>query len=122
MLKHIGLQVSQNDFEELYTKIFNGEERFSFMLEEEIGKAVFDIEKRIKVVFMMIGEVEMEFFIHDKEPERTYNHICMKIPDPKQVYEKAMESGYWTYQRCSNDKETYFIRDNSGNMFELKDQ
>lgn len=121
MLKHIGLQVSQNDFEELYANIFNGEERFSFMLEEEIGKAVFDIGKRIKVVFMMIGEVEIEFFIHEKEPERTYNHICMTIPDPKKVYEKAMKSGYWTFQRCSNDKETYFVRDNSGNMFELKD-
>lgn len=36
------------------------------------------------------------------------------------VFKKSNEKNYWTYLRKNNDWETYFIKDNNGNMFEIK--
>jgi len=50
----------------------------------------------------------------------VFSHICLAYPDPENIYRKAVDRGYKTFVKKNPVKNTFFIWDQSGNLFELK--
>lgn len=120
MIKHIALQVTEKDIDYFYVTILGGKINQSFVLQQNLAKAIFNINQSAKVVHLECEDIEFELFVTDKNNTLTFQHICFQRTDADEIYKKALAKGYWTYIHKRNGKETYFIRDKMDNIFELK--
>jgi hypothetical protein len=115
-VKHIGLQVSENDIQSFYVQILGFTIRGNFHLLEQEAYELFGIKKTVEIVYGRCGELDLELFIADGI-QKSFSHLCLSSNKASEMYQKAVESGY----NCTIRKETYFIRDTNTNVFELKD-
>ena len=120
MLRHIALQVKENDIQGFYTEILGGKILHQFTLNEGDAKSLFQISGQIEVCRLSLNNLEFELFIHDNIEKDCLQHLCLEMKGSKDIYSKAKEKGYWTRIRNSGDNDTYFIRDQNRNMFEIK--
>jgi len=122
MLHHIALTV--NDFEEIenfYEDVLLLTIHHQFSVSEEISRGLFNIMASADVYMMERQDVRFEIFISEKREKRAFSHVCLVYREAKQVYKKAVEIGYQVRVKQNPKGETYFIRDKSGNMFEIKE-
>lgn len=120
MIKHIGLQVIEKDIEVFYKSLLKGKINGSFILEQDLAMAIFNIKKQVKVVHVICEDIDFELFVNDSTSLPTFQHVCLQLQNAHEVYKKAAAKGYWTYSHKRSDQETYFIKDNMNNIFELK--
>jgi len=117
IIKHIGLQVSENDIQSFYVQILGFTIRGNFHLSEQEAYELFGIKKTVEIVCGRCGEMDFELFIADGL-QKSFSHLCLSSSKGTEMYQKAVESGY----HCTIRKETYFIRDTNSNVFELKNK
>jgi hypothetical protein len=120
MIKHIGLQVQERDIELFYKELLNGKITDSFVLEQDLAMAIFNIKQSVKVVHIKCEDVDFELFVNNNTNISTFQHVCLQLKNAEEVYKKAAAKGYWAYIHKRSDKETYFIKDKMNNIFELK--
>lgn len=120
ILKHIGLQIIEEDLDEFYTQVFKGRVNHSFDLDKESAEKIFDIRSNVQITYLTIDQVEFELFIHKEHHSKNFNHICLMLDNAEKIYDKAEKCGYLTYKRTGKFHTTYFIKDRAGNIFELK--
>ncbi len=120
MIKHIGLQVKEKDIEVFYKTLLNGKINGSFVLQQDLAIAIFNIKQSAKVVYLKCEDVEFELFVNNNTNPPTFQHVCLQRKDAEEIYKKAVSKGYRTYIHKKSDKETYFIKDKMNNIFELK--
>ncbi len=119
-LKHIGLQVVENDIEKFYQNILNFEILRTFNLSENITNEIFEIKEDVKVIYGNCEGIDFELFVSKKIKNSTYNHICIETENATEILEKAKQNGYKTYVRQNNENNTFFITDSNFNTFEIK--
>ena len=120
MVRHIALNIAKNDLNEFYVEILKGEIIGHFDLVKEDAIRIFDIHKSVDVYYVKYEDFELELFVYPNSVRATFNHLCIAMSDCRGIYKDAKKQNFWTFVRTNNDKETYFIKDKSGNMFELK--
>ncbi len=114
-VKHIGLQVSENDIQSFYVPILGFKLSGTFHLSEQEAYELFGIRKSAEIIYGRCGELDLELFITDGI-QKSFSHLCLSSTKSREIYQKALESGY----NASIRKETFFIRDSNTNVFELK--
>ena len=122
MLKHIALQITSNDLHNFYVHILKGEIIHQFNISTTLTEEIFGIKLEIDAYNLLLDHIVFELFVYPSIIHSTFNHICMELDNAHNSYKLAKAANYWTYQRKSNDNETYFIKDNNGNIFELKNK
>ena len=120
MVRHIALDIVENDLNEFYVEILGGEIAGQFELAKEDAIRIFDIQKSVDVYYVKYEDFELELFVYTNSVGATFNHLCIEMSDCGGIYKDAKQQNFWTFVRTNNDKETYFIKDKNGNMFELK--
>ena len=120
MLRHIALDIIKNDLNEFYLEILKGEIIGQFELSKEDANKIFDIQKPVDVYYVKYEDFELELFIYPNSARATFNHLCVEMSDGQGIYKAARQQNFWTFVRTNNQRETYFIKDKNGNMFELK--
>lgn len=73
LLKHIGLQVTENDVEVFYVDILGFEPIREFQLSKNDSLEIFGIEKEVKIIFGVCCETEFELFVNSSARELSYN-------------------------------------------------
>ncbi len=119
-LKHIGIQVLENDISAFYLDILNFKIQQSCILTANEALDIFNINKNVKILFGFIDNIELELFISEFSNIQTFNHICLYSEKANQIAEKAKLKGYKVYIRKKHKLVTYFICDLNNNMFEIK--
>ncbi|MBN1596814.1 MAG: hypothetical protein JW894_00825 [Bacteroidales bacterium] len=120
MLRHIALEIKESDLRDFYIEILGGKITREFTLNESDAKKIFNISGPLNVYELAIGNLKFELFIHDSLEQDSLQHICVQMDNPSEVFSKAIEMKYKTHLRKNNERETYFIKDNNGNLFEIK--
>lgn len=120
MLRHIALDIAEADLKEFYVEILGGEIVGQFELTKEDAIRIFNIQQSVKVYYVKYEGFELELFIYPNSARATFNHVCFETSDGRGIYKAARQQNFWTFARKNNEKETYFIKDKNGNMFELK--
>lgn len=122
MIKHIGIQIIDNDLINFYIKILKGKIKTSFNLYPELAKEIFSIEQTIEIYHMEIKEVEFELFIYNEARiYPSFQHICLQRIDAEEIYYNAVAGDYQAYIHQKNkSKENYFIKDRMNNIFEIQ--
>jgi len=122
MLEHIGITINEkSDIDAFYKNLLGLKEERKFELHEDLSEALFGTGERVPVTLLSADDFFMEIFLTDKKQTPVYNHICISIANRNDTVTKAKSMGFPVTQieRESRD-DLVFIRDHSGNIFEIK--
>ncbi|MCF8228383.1 MAG: VOC family protein [Bacteroidales bacterium] len=117
------MAMSCRDKEEIngfYIDVLGFELEKSFEINNELSARIFHIDKSADVFLLKNGNVRLEVFLNREDQQPTYRHICISVNEREKIVEYARQKNY-TVERIERDKfDLIFIRDNSGNIFEVK--
>jgi len=123
MLKHIAITVNdKNDINAFYRDLLGFSESRRFTLPEELSDELFGIKESAEVVMLHSDDIYLEVFLSDRKIESVYNHVCIGVRNREDIIERAQSSGYTVTRAGRTSKpDLIFLRDSSGNSFELVD-
>lgn len=122
MFIHAGLQVIEKDVILFYKNVLGFSENYSFYLQAEMAEQIFNKSSSVKVFNIIKNDTQLELFLSEGNHKPGFNHLCLLEPDLAFVKNKARQLGYQFISREKPDKETVFLYDSLGNMFELKNR
>lgn len=122
MLKHIGLEITAPDLENFYRDILNFEITGHFLLEKETSEQLFGIHQSVDVHYAKKDGYELELFSYPNTLPPNFGHICIQTNRAKDIYDLSLKRGYHAVIQRNRDRESYFVKDSNGNMFELKNR
>ena len=117
---HIGLQVSEADLIDFYVEVMGGKIENSFLLSFVDAALIFGLEEDINAYFIRAEELVFELFVRNDVLIPSCSHVCFFSENAHEIAARALEKGYPLYVRKKYEKETYFIKDSSNNLFEIK--
>lgn len=120
MLQHIALEIKEKDLRDFYIGILGGKIENKSTLKREDVTNVFEVYKQAPVYNLQLQDIKFELFVHETIEQDSLQHFCINLKNASRIYEKANVKKYRTYLKKRGDIETYFISDDNGNMFEVK--
>jgi len=124
MFEHIGITINEeSDIQAFYKDLLGLKEINKFDLYEDLSEKIFGISSTVSVRYFSSDDLGIELFLTEKEQKAVYNHICISVKNRDNIIKKATSMGFpvTTIKRESKDY-LLFIKDNSGNIFEIKSQ
>lgn len=122
-LEHIALSITApEDIKHFYQDILGMSKVKDFVLNKPLAYDIFGINKDTDVFLLQKKQVLLEIFIIDRLQIKNFNHICLAVDDRKTVSENAVKNGYTCIYKKKENSDLIFIKDKSGNIFELKDK
>lgn len=124
MLEHIGITINEeSDIAAFYKDLLGLKEERIFELYEDVSEKLFGIGDRVSVTLLSGEDFFMEVFLTERKQTPVYNHICISVANRDDIIQKAKSMGFpvTEIERESRD-DIVFIRDHSGNIFEIKDR
>ena len=120
-VKHYALAVKKPDIKKFYEDILGFEGVREFKVNGSDAARIFGLLGSVEVKMMQHEGIDFEMFVTGCTQFVTYAHICLETGRAGDIFRKATEAGYPCFERNSNGSNTYFIRDHSQNLFELKE-
>jgi len=122
MLEHIGITINEeNDIQAFYRDLLELKEIKKFDLDKDLSEKLFGISDTVSVTLFSSDGLLMELFLTDRKQDPVYNHICISVRDRDDFIKKAESAGFSVINAERGSKEDLvFIKDNSGNIFEIK--
>ena len=122
-LWHVALQIKDiREVENFYEKLLGFEVQYEFEIDSETAHQIFGVDKPLQVVKMQKDNLFVELFVDSQPLEMRYQHLCIAVDDPGKLAEQCSKRGYQVISKERERGMLYFIKDATGNMFELKQQ
>ncbi len=120
-LEHIALSIKdEHDINLFYKQILGMQEVRNFTLNKTLSGKIFGIATETNVHLLKKGDLTFEIFINPNQADLGFNHICFKTNDRDSLIDKAREGNYECIQIERENSDLIFIKDHSGNVFEIK--
>ena len=122
MLEHIGITINvESDIQAFYKDLLGLKEVKKFELYKDLSEKLFGISNTVPVTHLSSDDLLIELFLTDKKQNPVYNHICISVQNRDNIIKKAKSMGFsvTNIKRESRD-DLLFIKDKSGNIFEIK--
>ena len=121
-LEHIAISVKDaSEIEAFFKGLLKMEEVRTFVLKEELSNRIFGISKETKVVLLQKGELVFEIFLLNEPLKKSFNHVCIAVDDREKLIETSMQNNYEVIRIERDYSDLIFIKDHSGNIFEIKE-
>ncbi len=122
MLQHIALTINDSEeIENFYEEVLLFNMKHKSSVNGEILRQIFKVEGLTDVYVMSYQEVQFEIFVSPRKEKKVFSHVCLAFLKAEITYNNAIKGGYQALIKKSEDHDTYFIWDKSGNMFEIKE-
>jgi catechol 2,3-dioxygenase-like lactoylglutathione lyase family enzyme len=122
MLQHIALTVNDpEEIENFYKEILLFTTKHKFSVNGEITRQIFNVGETTDVYMMSYDNTYFEIFISPEKERKVFMHTCLAYRKAETICHNAIKRGYHTLVKKNKDHSTYFIRDKSGNIFEIKE-
>jgi len=124
MFEHIGITINeQSDIQAFYKDLLGMKQVSRFDIHEGLSEKIFDIQSPVQVTHFSSDDLLVELFLTDKRQKPVYNHICISVQSRDNIIKKAKSMGF-SVTKIERESKDYllFIKDNSGNMFEIKSE
>jgi catechol 2,3-dioxygenase-like lactoylglutathione lyase family enzyme len=122
-LNHIGINIiEETDIQQFYLDILQFEPDWRFTLPDEISRQFFGISQEPKVVVLKNGQLKLELFVHEEPLTCGYSHLCIEVDDREEIARKCAAAGFPVLRKKRKQGDLIFIKDRSGNVFELKNK
>jgi catechol 2,3-dioxygenase-like lactoylglutathione lyase family enzyme len=121
MLKHIAISINDKaEINDFYVNILGFEPAYDFVLDNRTAYDIFGIDYDIPVFVLKKSYVMLELFLTVEKNAGSAGHICLEINNFEETLSK-IQSYKYRYNLIEREgKQICFVRDRSGNMFELK--
>lgn len=121
ILKHVALQYSDRKQAEIFfTKILEMKLEKTFTISNELSNEIFGISRETLVNVYKNENTCFEIFITDKKTDYGFEHACIQINNKEEFIERCKEYGIKPIFVKKGVKTLLFIKDFSGNLFEIK--
>ncbi|TFF90286.1 MAG: VOC family protein [Promethearchaeota archaeon] len=125
-LNHIALiSHSEAESDKFYVDLLGLEKKYTFNVNSKLMNSIFGINKEMKVVRYGNDNYDLEIFITEdlKVDENSISHIGITVEDKEEFLKKSQSLGFRVNKILKKDEDTYylFVRDASGNYFEIKE-
>ncbi len=121
-LNHVALTISKpGEIGDFYHDILGMEEIKRVTLKKELSGKIFSIEHDTKVVLMKKDNLVFELFLWNYKEKDSYDHICISFKNREAIITKALQKLYNVIRIEREKFDLIFIRDKSGNIFEIKE-
>ncbi len=93
----------------------------SFSLDQGLSKEIFSLPQSVDINVYSNDSVTIEVFIHPQKTTATYSHLCIGVGNIEVFIEKCKSFGLKPFSVTKGEKQLLFVRDFSGNLFEIKE-
>ncbi|MBI9039182.1 MAG: VOC family protein [Bacteroidales bacterium] len=122
-IEHIALTVSDvEEVKNFYTDILEMEELKNFVLNKELSQKIFNTPEDTSAFFMQKNDLFLELFICNEKLKQGFNHTCISVNDREAIVKKAESRDYECIKIKREFSNLIFIKDKSGNIFEVKEK
>lgn len=120
ILQHVAINYLDKEKADIFfTKILNLKFKKSFSLNSKLSKQIFDNFEQVDVFVYGNNFIIFEVFITKKVLKKTFEHVCIKVNDKKKFIKKCKNYGLKPYLINKEEKQLLFVKDFSGNLFEV---
>ena len=121
-LEHIALSISDyKEIEKFYTNVLGMKQIKNFILRKSLTTKIFGISEDISVFLLQKDKVVFEIFITTEYKKHAFDHICITIKNREEFITKGLLNGYKVIRIEREFFDLIFIKDNDGNIFEIKE-
>ena len=121
-LEHIAITINLSDeIINFYERILGMEQERNFVLDKTLSTKIFGVNGNLPVYLMKREDFVLEIFIY-KQKLQSVNHLCISVENRENLIKEVQEKGYETIIIEREQPDLVFIKDKSGNIFEIKQQ
>jgi len=121
-LEHIALTISEaKEIKDFYINILGMREVKTFVLNKILAQKIFSIQKDLHVFYLQKNDLFLEIFITDEKVKKGFDHICFATKDRETLVATAEAQNYECIRIERDISDLIFIKDKSGNIFEIKE-
>jgi len=119
--QHLELTITEkSDIQEFYQDILGMEIQKEFTLKRDLAEKIFQQNQNIDVITGTIGNLLVELFLANEKPDSVWEHICF-ISENRQTLIAACQAKNYPVTVIERDPfNIVFVKDKSGNRFEIK--
>ena len=123
LLNHVALHCNDKEkAETFFTEVLELPIKKKFTVSRELSEAIFGIDESVDVEVYDNNETIFEIFITQTEEKRGYGHVCIEIDNKKEFIDRCKQYGIKPMFITKGGKNLLFVRDFSGNLFEIKEK
>lgn len=120
-LEHIALTIKDSkEINDFYCNVLGMNRTRDFILKRDVADVLFGIDSDVEVSFLEKDGITFEVFTSESLNARPVDHICISVLDREVLVEKAEQKGYAFIRIKRPEFDLVFIKDKSGNLFELR--
>ncbi|MBU1487784.1 VOC family protein [bacterium] len=121
MLNHIGLEVTDKEKARIFFEEILGIPKVrGFTLSSDLAYAIFGRREEVETETFTKEDISFEVFIAKERANLIYAHTCLEVQNREEILAKCKSYGLTPNIVKKGEKELLFIRDFSGNLFEIK--
>ena len=121
-LEHIAITVSEPvDIKDFYLDILGMKEVKNFVLNKVLAYKIFGINKETSVFLLQKEDIYLEVFVTPEQKKQNFEHICLAVNDRETLVKNSLKQNYECIRIERDLFDLVFIKDKSGNIFEIKE-
>ena len=122
-LKHVALVCSSEEkSDRFYTNLLGLQKVSSKTIPSTLVNQIFNIDSDLKIINYANDNIAFEVFIDNQKSaeEDKIEHICIQVENLETFLERCRSMGIDVLQVPKGDTRITFIKDDDGNLFEVK--
>jgi catechol 2,3-dioxygenase-like lactoylglutathione lyase family enzyme len=118
---HVAIEcASQQKADIFFTKILGVPKVKSMLLSGELSAAIFQIDRPVQMETYDNGKARFEVFIVPAPVKSSFMHVGLMISDKTDFIARCKAEGLSPFFIQKEGKQLLFVRDFSGNLYEIK--
>lgn len=125
LLNHIGVfNKNEDQAVRFYGNFLGFRKTREFTVPQELSEQLFSVSEDLKILVFENEGTKIEVFIcaYCSQPSPDFSHSGFLLDNLSDIIEKAPGAGVELITGRTKEKTVYFIKDFSGNLFEIKQQ
>jgi len=123
LLNHAALKCNDEEgAKTFFTDVLGLSLTKKFGISEGLSEAIFGIKENVEILVYDNGETRFEAFISQVGEKHGYEHICIEVDDKSEFISRCRKYEIEPMTIKRNGKDLLFVRDYSGNLFEVKEK
>jgi len=119
-IHHVAVEcVSEQDADCFFSTVLRIPKVKCTMLSKELSAAIFKIDHSVSFNTYDDGKARFEVFINPNRMEQLYVHTCIEVDNKNDFISRCKDQGLDPFFVEKNGKQLLFVRDFSGNLFEV---
>lgn len=120
IIQHVALECLQRETADLFFSTILGIPKLkNTILSKELIRSIFDINEAVDIVIYGNVVSRFEVFIRSRKQTKTFDHVCVKVSDRNDFVARCRRHGLKPFFIQKDGKQLLFVRDFSGNLFEI---